>query len=149
MAGAGRRSWAVLGEMLELGDLAADEHAAIGRSAAELGVDEIVGVGEPAASSIAAGAPATRAVADSAAAIALLRAEVRPGDVVLVKASRSVGLDAVAAALLDTSSDGPLDGRLRAGRDGVPVRRPAAPPGEDGPQPAGRAGGLIGGEARA
>jgi UDP-N-acetylmuramoyl-tripeptide--D-alanyl-D-alanine ligase len=39
-------------------------------------------------------------VADADAAIALLRAEVRPGDVVLVKASRAIGLDRVADALI-------------------------------------------------
>jgi len=39
-------------------------------------------------------------VPDVAAALALLRAEVAPGDVVLVKASRAIGLDVVATALL-------------------------------------------------
>ncbi|MGZ4612088.1 MAG: hypothetical protein ACXV1K_02790, partial [Kineosporiaceae bacterium] len=39
-------------------------------------------------------------VPDAAAALELLRAELRPGDVVLVKASRSIGLDQLATALL-------------------------------------------------
>ena len=43
---------------------------------------------------------------DPAAALALLRAQLAPGDVVLVKASRSVGLETVATALL---ADGPAD----------------------------------------
>ena len=42
-------------------------------------------------------------VEDTDAAVALLRAEVREGDVVLVKASRAVGLERVAAALLDAN----------------------------------------------
>jgi UDP-N-acetylmuramoyl-tripeptide--D-alanyl-D-alanine ligase len=45
-------------------------------------------------------------VSDAEAAIGLLRAEVRPGDVVLVKASRSVGLEAVALALTEDGSGG-------------------------------------------
>jgi UDP-N-acetylmuramoyl-tripeptide--D-alanyl-D-alanine ligase len=45
-------------------------------------------------------------VSDAEAAIDLLRSELRPGDVVLVKASRSAGLERVAAALLDGAEDG-------------------------------------------
>ena len=88
-----RRTWAVLGPMAELGADADAEHAAIAVLARELGVDELVSVG--------CGAyPGARPVADVAGAVALLRAELRPGDVVLVKASRSAGLDRVAARLL-------------------------------------------------
>ncbi|MFM8774839.1 MAG: hypothetical protein ACKOFP_13665, partial [Actinomycetota bacterium] len=43
-------------------------------------------------------------VPDPQAAIDLLREEIRPGDVVLVKASRSIGLDVVATALLEEPS---------------------------------------------
>jgi UDP-N-acetylmuramoyl-tripeptide--D-alanyl-D-alanine ligase len=53
-------------------------------------------------------------VSDAQAAIDLLRSELRPGDVVLVKASRSVGLERVATALLDdtaVSSEGQVSGR--------------------------------------
>jgi UDP-N-acetylmuramoyl-tripeptide--D-alanyl-D-alanine ligase len=49
------------------------------------------------------GYPDARPVADVDAAVALLRAELVPGDAVLVKASRSAGLDRVAARLLDRS----------------------------------------------
>jgi UDP-N-acetylmuramoyl-tripeptide--D-alanyl-D-alanine ligase len=92
--GAGeRRTWAVLGRMAELGDASAAAHAEVAAAAAELGVDELVTVG---AAEYGAGRP----VPDLAAAERLLRAELAPGDVVLVKASRAVGLDRLAAALL-------------------------------------------------
>jgi UDP-N-acetylmuramoyl-tripeptide--D-alanyl-D-alanine ligase len=100
-----RRTWAVLGEMRELGAAAPDAHAAVGRYAAELGVGRVVVVGEGAAG-IAEGARAaagtrTRAdvVADVDAAVDTL-GEVGPGDVVLVKASRAAGLERVVAALM-------------------------------------------------
>lgn len=99
---AGRRL-AVLGDMLELGDCAEAEHAKVGRLAAELGVDVVVTVGEASratAEAAAAVGVATVVVADSAAARAVLVDLVRPGDAVLVKASRRVGLETVAAALI-------------------------------------------------
>jgi UDP-N-acetylmuramoyl-tripeptide--D-alanyl-D-alanine ligase len=95
---AGRRSWAVLGEMRELGDASVEEHRGIGRHAAELAVDRVVVVGDgarPIAQTVEA-----VVVPDVAAAVELLEHEVRGGDVVLVKASRSIGLERVAAALL-------------------------------------------------
>jgi UDP-N-acetylmuramoyl-tripeptide--D-alanyl-D-alanine ligase len=105
--GARRRTWAVLGEMLELGDTALAEHDAVGRLAVRLDVARLVAVGEG-ARAIHAGASHEGSwgeesawVPDAAAALALLRSELEPGDVVLVKASRSIGLDAVATALLD------------------------------------------------
>ncbi len=97
--GAGsRRTWAVLGRMAELGSAAVALHAETAAAAAELGVHRLVAVGEP-----GYGAGAEHA-ADPAAAVTLLAAELRPGDVVLVKASRAVGLDRVAAALLADSA---------------------------------------------
>jgi UDP-N-acetylmuramoyl-tripeptide--D-alanyl-D-alanine ligase len=99
-----RPTWAVLGEMRELGPGAADAHAEVGRYAAALGVGRVVAVGEEAAA-IAEGAGAagrrTRAevVADVDAAVDALR-DVRAGDVVLVKASRAAGLERVVAVLL-------------------------------------------------
>jgi UDP-N-acetylmuramoyl-tripeptide--D-alanyl-D-alanine ligase len=140
-----RRSWAVLGEMLELGSWSVDEHESVGRLAARLGVDRIVAVGagaepihrgamaalrrpigriaaapagveptqgqagikraEAPVSAVSRAHPTSPPVAslyvpDASAAIALLRAELRPGDVVLVKASRGIGLERVAESLL-------------------------------------------------
>jgi len=102
----GRRSVAVLGEMAELGPIALEEHELLGERLAGLGFGALIAVG-PWGKAIAAGAeraglPADRAVVvdDVAAATAAAGALVRPGDVVLVKASRAVGLDRVAEALV-------------------------------------------------
>jgi UDP-N-acetylmuramoyl-tripeptide--D-alanyl-D-alanine ligase len=104
---AGRRSWAVLGEMLELGAASGEEHEAVGRLAVRLGVDRVVAVGDGARGVFRAARDAAGAslgeepvlVADGAAALDLLRAELRSGDVVLVKASRRAGLERVAQGL--------------------------------------------------
>ena len=101
-----RRSWAVLGEMRELGDQAALEHDGVGRLAVRLNVDRLVAVGEG-ARAIHLGAAHEGSwgnesvwVPDIDAALDLLRDELTPGDVVLVKGSRLVGLEAVAAGIL-------------------------------------------------
>jgi UDP-N-acetylmuramoyl-tripeptide--D-alanyl-D-alanine ligase len=95
--GDGKRTWAVLGPMAELGATAPQEHARVGALAAELGVDRLVVVGDDAAP-MAAGGNARR-VADVGEAVELLRTELEPGDVVLVKASRAAGLERVALAV--------------------------------------------------
>ncbi len=103
------RRIAVLGEMRELGAAAPQEHARIGRRAAELGVDVLVAVGA-AGGMIAAGVPRgdgpgrgmeVLQVEDADTVVGMLEGRLRPGDAVLVKASRSVGLERVAAALLE------------------------------------------------
>jgi UDP-N-acetylmuramoyl-tripeptide--D-alanyl-D-alanine ligase len=91
-----RRTWAVLGRMAELGEQSAAAHAETAAVVAELGVDELVTVAAP---EYGAG----RGVDDVTAALDLLRAELEPGDVVLVKASRAAGLDRLADALLAVS----------------------------------------------
>ncbi|MEP6463941.1 MAG: cyanophycin synthetase, partial [Frankiaceae bacterium] len=97
-----RRCWAVLGLMAELGEAAANAHRDVGCLAGNLGVDRVLAAGQDAAgiasAATAAGVEAS-AVADVAAAVAVLRAELRPGDVVLTKASRAAGLERVAAAV--------------------------------------------------
>ncbi|HEX2755954.1 MAG TPA: Mur ligase family protein, partial [Candidatus Limnocylindrales bacterium] len=94
---AGRRI-AVLGEMLELGDEHEAGHERVGAAAAAV-VDRLVVVGKG-AGGIARGAHAAglegdamARVVDREAARAQLLAELRPGDVVLVKASRGIALD--------------------------------------------------------
>ncbi|HEX4788413.1 MAG TPA: UDP-N-acetylmuramoyl-tripeptide--D-alanyl-D-alanine ligase [Actinospica sp.] len=101
------RSWAVLGCMGELGERADAEHDTIGRLAVRLRVDRVLAVGDEArmihagASHEGSGGQASALVADPDEAIAVLRAELRPGDIVLVKASNYVGLRRVARALLE------------------------------------------------
>jgi UDP-N-acetylmuramoyl-tripeptide--D-alanyl-D-alanine ligase len=99
----GRRTWAVLGEMRELGPAADDEHAAVGQVAVELGVDRLVLVGHQARAMAAPGSDAVM-VGDVEAAVDVLVSQVGAGDVVLVKASRAAGLERVAAALLEAGS---------------------------------------------
>jgi UDP-N-acetylmuramoyl-tripeptide--D-alanyl-D-alanine ligase len=93
-----RRRVAILGDMAELGRTGPDYHREIGAAAAELGVDELLAVGELAHGYLAGGVPG-RWVANVHEAVRELDAVVRPGDAVLVKASRAVGLEAVVAAL--------------------------------------------------
>jgi UDP-N-acetylmuramoyl-tripeptide--D-alanyl-D-alanine ligase len=92
-AAGGRRTVAVMGEMAELGPAGPALHEEIGREAARLGVDVIVAVG-----------PLSRAYggqwfADADAAAAGVPEVLEPGDAVLVKGSRSAGLEAVVEAL--------------------------------------------------
>jgi UDP-N-acetylmuramoyl-tripeptide--D-alanyl-D-alanine ligase len=91
--GEGRRI-AVLGEMAELGPGAADYHREVGSNARAEGVDLLVGVGEPAQDY---GPDELVGTAEEAAE--LLAAQLEPGDTVLVKGSRSAGLEAVAESL--------------------------------------------------
>ncbi|WP_197374699.1 UDP-N-acetylmuramoyl-tripeptide--D-alanyl-D-alanine ligase [Mycolicibacterium baixiangningiae] len=110
-----RRSWAVLGEMAELGEDSISEHDHIGRLAVRLDVSRLIVVGTGRSASAmhqgavmegSWGAEATR-VDDANAALALLSEELRPGDVVLVKASKSAGLAPLADALAaDSERDG-------------------------------------------
>ena len=94
--------------MAELGDDAISEHDRIGRLAVRLDVSRLIVVGTGRSMSAmhhgavmegSWGAEATM-VADADAALELLRAELRPGDVVLVKASNAAGLGALADALV-------------------------------------------------
>ncbi|MCG7597776.1 UDP-N-acetylmuramoyl-tripeptide--D-alanyl-D-alanine ligase [Mycobacterium sp. PSTR-4-N] len=102
------RTWAVLGEMGELGEDSITEHDRIGRLAVRLDVSRliVVGTGRPMSAmfngAVMEGSWGSEAtpVADAEAALDVLRAELQPGDVVLVKASRAAGLDAVADALI-------------------------------------------------
>jgi UDP-N-acetylmuramoyl-tripeptide--D-alanyl-D-alanine ligase len=109
-----RRSWAVLGEMAELGDDAISEHDRIGRLAVRLDVSRLIVVGTGRSMSamhhgaVMEGSWGGEAAiaADADAALALLRAELQPGDVVLVKASNAAGLGALADSLADSAVDG-------------------------------------------
>lgn len=113
-----RRSWAVLGEMAELGEDAISEHDRIGRLAVRLDVSRLVVVGvgrlvgamyhgavmEGSWGAEAEGGAAL--VADVEAALELLGDQLQPGDVVLVKASNSAGLCGLADALTAAAEPG-------------------------------------------
>jgi UDP-N-acetylmuramoyl-tripeptide--D-alanyl-D-alanine ligase len=97
--------------MRELGASSAAEHEAVGRLVADMQVSRVVVVGDGArathAGALGSGRWAGRAeeepvyVPDADGAVAVLRRELRPDDVVLVKASRAAGLERVALALLE------------------------------------------------
>ncbi len=107
----GRRSFAVLGPMSELGAHSRTRHEEIGRYAAQAGLTGLIVVGEE-AGPILTGAKAEPSwggeliyAPDASAALDELGHRLAPGDVVLVKASRSAGLERVALAL---TGEGPL-----------------------------------------
>jgi len=105
--GGGARTVAVLGEMRELGESSQEEHDSIGRLAVRLDINRLLVVGEP-ARSLHLGAYLEGSwgeesvfVEDNDQALAWLRQNLTPGDVVLLKASRAAELELVAAALVD------------------------------------------------
>ncbi|MFL5965843.1 MAG: UDP-N-acetylmuramoyl-tripeptide--D-alanyl-D-alanine ligase [Gaiellaceae bacterium] len=93
-----RRTVAILGDMAELGRTAPTYHREVGDALVELDVDEVLAVGELARGYLEAGAKG-RGVPNIHEALRVLPDVVRPGDAVLVKASRALGLEAVAEAL--------------------------------------------------
>jgi UDP-N-acetylmuramoyl-tripeptide--D-alanyl-D-alanine ligase len=103
----GRRTWAVLGAMAELGEHSTREHDRIGRLAVRLGVGRLVAIGAEtrplyeAARQEGMTQEEAALVAGVDEALALLHREIAPGDVVLVKASRAAGLERVALALAE------------------------------------------------
>jgi UDP-N-acetylmuramoyl-tripeptide--D-alanyl-D-alanine ligase len=97
-ASASGRRVAVLGDMLELGPDEDRFHAEVGAHARDAGVDVLVAVG-PRAAHFADGYGEVIALPDAAAAAAAVPGLLEPGDTVLLKASRGVGLEVVARAL--------------------------------------------------
>jgi len=91
-----KRTVAVLGEMGELGPDSATYHREVGEHARAAGVDFVVGVGLPARDY-----DPDELVADPGEAAELLAQRLEPGDAVLVKGSRSAGLETVAEQLVD------------------------------------------------
>jgi UDP-N-acetylmuramoyl-tripeptide--D-alanyl-D-alanine ligase len=100
---AGRRTVAVLGDMAELGPGAPAFHREVGREAAAAGIQVLVAVGELARAYAEAagesGVPLVRRVDSPEDAVAELEALLEPGDVVLVKGSRAMGLETVGESL--------------------------------------------------
>ena len=109
---AGRRI-AVLGDMRELGVYSDEAHKVVGRRTAELGIDVVIGGGaggraiaDAAGTELPRMAPVheVHTARDVGEALRIVREVTVPGDTVLVKASRAVGLEAVAADLLGAAS---------------------------------------------
>jgi UDP-N-acetylmuramoyl-tripeptide--D-alanyl-D-alanine ligase len=100
----GGRLLAILGDMLELGDGAPAQHRQVGELAAELGIDQLIVLGDH-AEDLAAGARVGGAgvsmAPDRTAALAAAVDWLRPADAVLVKASRGLALETVAQALAE------------------------------------------------
>jgi UDP-N-acetylmuramoyl-tripeptide--D-alanyl-D-alanine ligase len=96
--GRGRRTWAVLGAMLELGDDSIREHTAVGTQVVRLNISRLVVVGREAralyVSAVQEGSWGDECIFTETAdeAYDLLNAELQPGDLVLFKSSNSVGL---------------------------------------------------------
>jgi UDP-N-acetylmuramoyl-tripeptide--D-alanyl-D-alanine ligase len=101
----GRRAYAVLGRMAELGERSREFHEQAGVIAARTGLAGLIAVGDEAAA-ILAGAKSEPAfsgellaVPDGPAAVLAISERLRSGDVVLIKASRAAGLQTAALAL--------------------------------------------------
>jgi UDP-N-acetylmuramoyl-tripeptide--D-alanyl-D-alanine ligase len=107
----GRRTVAVLGQMLELGDGAAEAHRSVGAYAARAGVDVLVAVGDDAARiaegfAAVGGGGVSRTTAGRDEAADWLRHNVSAADVVLVKASRGAALELIADDLTGSGKEG-------------------------------------------
>jgi len=112
--GRGRRTWAVLGEMLELGDDSIAEHDAVGRVVVRLNISKLLVVGMGARAlyngAVLEGSWGDEVVfaADVAAAEEMLKTALRPGDLVLFKSSNGAGLrflgDRIALSSTETPS---------------------------------------------
>jgi UDP-N-acetylmuramoyl-tripeptide--D-alanyl-D-alanine ligase len=98
-APSGGRRVAVLGDMLELGPEEAEAHSELGAYAASSGVEVLIAVGPLSAGAADAFSGEVHRAADADEAAAVAGRVVGPGDVVLVKASRGIGLETVAEAL--------------------------------------------------
>jgi UDP-N-acetylmuramoyl-tripeptide--D-alanyl-D-alanine ligase len=107
----GRRTVAVLGQMLELGDGAAEAHRSVGAYAARAGVDVLLAVGDDAARiaegfAAVGGGGVSRTTAGRDEAADWLRHNVSAADVVLVKASRGAALELIADDLTGSGKEG-------------------------------------------
>ena len=103
------RRWAILGDMLELGAEASALHEAIGRAAATAGCELVWAVGQHAADVLRgadeAGVPSLAGYANAGLCAQAASQSVKRGDVILVKGSRGVGLEAVVEAISTRPDD--------------------------------------------
>ena len=117
--GQGRRTWAVLGDMLELGPDSIREHMAVGTQVVRLNISRLVVVGREArslyVSAVNEGSWGDECVFAETAdeAYELLQAELRPGDLVLFKSSNGIGLRLLGDRIaLPPQAPGPLPRKL-------------------------------------
>ncbi len=98
----GGESWAFLGNMAELGESSLSEHRKIGTLAAEIGIDHLIAIATPEYGDEGEGKTgmSIHHCLDKSAAIELIKF-INPGDVVLCKASRSAGLEEIAAEITE------------------------------------------------
>jgi UDP-N-acetylmuramoyl-tripeptide--D-alanyl-D-alanine ligase len=95
----GRRRVAILGDMAELGPDAPRYHREVGAAARELGVDVLVAIGPLARGYLEGGVETARWAPSLGEGLETVREIVEPGDCVLVKGSRAMGLEAVVDVL--------------------------------------------------
>lgn len=105
-----RRTWAVLGQMRELGADSDEAHDEIGRLCVRLDINRLIAVGSG-AKLIQMGASLEGSWGDESIyvdsiekALELLKSELKTGDIVYLKASRAIGLESVASALVEWAS---------------------------------------------
>ncbi len=96
----GGRSVAVLGDMLELGGESAEHHLQMGVDAAAAGVGLLITVGERSEAAGRSFSGPAVSFTDSAEAADSIASLIEPGDIVLVKASRGIGLEAIGQRLV-------------------------------------------------
>ena len=127
-ASAPGRRVAVLGDMLELGEQAPALHREVGRQAAEAGVELLVAVGSQAGEMAATFAGESHTAPDAEAAAGLVPRLLAPGDTVLVKGSRGVGLEVVCAALRAAGAPGRRGGSGHSPEAGLQAQAAASGP---------------------
>lgn len=126
---AGQRTIAILGDMLDLGSAAAEAHAALGNKVASFGIDHLICVGDLARGIGEASANAGVSAGSIQYAAALDELEpmlddlLEPGDFVLFKGSRAMGLERAAQSLLESVAPARLYVDLEAIRDNVQAIR--------------------------
>lgn len=97
----GKRKIAILGDMLELGEISAEAHGELGKRCAEAKIDLLIAAGEHAydiaEGAVGAGMPEDKVihVGSGDEAARMIKAESKPGDVVLVKASRALAFERI------------------------------------------------------
>jgi len=108
----GNQKWAVLGDMKELGPMAAEWHREVGELAASLRLGGLITVGDlghhiAEGAKPGMGAGEVMEAADNAEAAALMRERVSAGDVVLVKGSRAMKMEEIVRSLLAGRQENP------------------------------------------